>query len=810
LTLPSGFTPRKHTTGLGIVPYIPDFGTATNINPYASNDGFCAFTAPKGTCGNLTYNGGSVQNQGVVQVVLDFWAGPSWSGCSSGLYDSPTLDPGAVSPTDCGYMNLLNQYFVDMCGDGAYTNLMQQYLFESVFSPLCAKFAPTLSGVTNSFVDIRSFPEAPLSDGDIQTEANAAAVFEGLTSNGYNTLVVVFLPVAIGECMSGGNCFPTGNFCAYHQSTGSSVGGEIQYAVMPDVAQHGAGCVNASGSPNSDPWADAEVNTVSHEQQEAMTDPDGSAWYCSSTCTGTGSGAEVGDECNYDFLGTEPDGTTTRLGADGYRLQAEWSNLNNGCTRDGAGAPIQVTEKISPDTSTGITAASQNFVINYEEAGQVSSVASVTKVCCTGSVVFFVTPSSVVLTLPNKGNEAWCFDSTCSTQVQLIFAPLTLSYFYYQLYLEQPYAKIIDGGSPPYLPTFTYTTAPFCSTICNGIADKTASNAVKLSTAPGSLSVFLITGTKATVNSCIPTSISGGIQHCGSGNHERWDTGGPCQMTQPYACTTSLTALAPDSITNVNYWNQWLFTGSYSIIDGGVVCGVAPCYHKPTVQGTQFGKAFSFTLSTTSTTHWLDATTGWSVTNPLRGSSSTNRWDSGGATAGTVGAPVFEAVVYYHQKVLTLSYAVVDGGSPTGPALTATVWGNAGVIGGLFTTPTGYWLDAGTPWSVTNPLTGSTSTERWQTSSATSGAVTVQTLKFTYNHQFFVTFAASPGGDGTVSPPGGWFNAGATVGISATPAAGHAFSLWTSSTASITIASTTTASTSATINGAGTITAKFT
>ena len=76
---PSGFTPRTHTTGLGVVPYASDFGTNANIKPNSPNDGHRAFvfTVPTGTCGDVTYNGGSVENQGVVQVVLDFWAGPS-------------------------------------------------------------------------------------------------------------------------------------------------------------------------------------------------------------------------------------------------------------------------------------------------------------------------------------------------------------------------------------------------------------------------------------------------------------------------------------------------------------------------------------------------------------------------------------------------------------------------------------------------------------------------------------------------------------------------------------------------------------
>jgi len=207
-------------------------------------------------------------------------------------------------------------------------------------------------------------------------------------------------------------------------------------------------------------------------------------------------------------------------------------------------------------------------------------------------------------------------------------------------------------------------------------------------------------------------------------------------------------------------------------------------------------------------TYWLDATKGWAVTNPLGGSSSTEQWDTGGAYAGTTSHMVNVALVFYHQYALTMNYLVVGGAASTAPGLTGTVWGKTGLIASLATTPTGYWLDAGSPWSVTNPLGGSSSTERWQTASATSGKASAGTLTFTYNNQFFVTFADSPSGDGTVSPSSGWFNAGATVSITAKAAAGFVFSSWASGTPGITIASATSASTPATINGAGTVTAK--
>jgi hypothetical protein len=81
----------------------------------------------------------------------------------------------------------------------------------------------------------------------------------------------------------------------------------------------------------------------------------------------------------------------------------------------------------------------------------------------------------------------------------------------------------------------------------------------------------------------------------------------------------------------------------------------------------------------------------------------------------------------------------------------------------------------------------------------------------TYQKEYQVTVTSSPSTAGSTSPSGtAWYNAGASVSISATAGPGYTFASWSSSTSAITIASTTSPSTTATINGAGTITASFT
>jgi hypothetical protein len=96
----------------------------------------------------------------------------------------------------------------------------------------------------------------------------------------------------------------------------------------------------------------------------------------------------------------------------------------------------------------------------------------------------------------------------------------------------------------------------------------------------------------------------------------------------------------------------------------------------------------------------------------------------------------------------------------------------------------------------------------------TSNAITMnapKTAVANWKPQYMVSFAVNPSGAGATTPSGTnvWEDAG-TLSISATTNLGYTFSSWSSSTGSITFNKANTASTTATINGPGTITATFT
>jgi hypothetical protein len=154
-------------------------------------------------------------------------------------------------------------------------------------------------------------------------------------------------------------------------------------------------------------------------------------------------------------------------------------------------------------------------------------------------------------------------------------------------------------------------------------------------------------------------------------------------------------------------------------------------------------------------------------------------------TATPVGQQVNEVIVTTTstapgQVTMTVSYSVVGSGTPTAPVFHYILKGASKSLT-LTTTPTKVSADSGSTWSITpNPLTGSTSTQRWYSAQALTGKASGTTIVFTFQHQFVLTMKAN--GPGTVSPSSGtWYNAGAKVTITATPNSGHKFKSWTGS-----------------------------
>jgi hypothetical protein len=151
---------------------------------------------------------------------------------------------------------------------------------------------------------------------------------------------------------------------------------------------------------------------------------------------------------------------------------------------------------------------------------------------------------------------------------------------------------------------------------------------------------------------------------------------------------------------------------------------------------------------------------------------------SNGATV-AANATQFITGVIPSAVQLTFSYAVSgSSGNLSAPVLTYVAAG-AQKTAALTQSGQIFSVDGSTPWSITNPLTSSTTTERWITSQATKGtAASAQTINFIYSHQFYVTVNLDPVTGGSLSTVSGWFDAGAQFQSVASANSGWQFESW--------------------------------
>jgi hypothetical protein len=275
-----------------------------------------------------------------------------------------------------------------------------------------------------------------------------------------------------------------------------------------------------------------------------------------------------------------------------------------------------------------------------------------------------------------------------------------------------------------------------------------------------------------------------GITQAGSQGLQAWaDVGSNCSYTNPLQGSSSSerwfaslpTLTVSSNVVNATYYHQFSYFASYAIVDGG------DGYSSPIFSYTSFGSSNETFLSTSATTYWLDYNTPWSTTSLLPGSSSVERWATEQAIQGMATTPASTEFHYFNQYALTLKYVVTYGGSPPAPTLNFTSFGTFNSTS-LGTSPTLYWVDAGSPWALTNSLQlpSSASSERWITNMTTVQTAASAALNQTivYDHQYYLLVELNDAQGGSASSVTGWYNNGNKINIAATPNAGWEFVSW--------------------------------
>ena len=131
------------------------------------------------------------------------------------------------------------------------------------------------------------------------------------------------------------------SFCGFHTAQTLS-GTDIKWAFVGNVDRCPSGCEAQTTGPNSPATgvggADGIINVLTHESEEAITDPDLNAWFDSS-------GQEDADKCNFNFGAVSTcnaNGLCTAaatsagakynqtFGSHNYLMQQEWENAGGG------------------------------------------------------------------------------------------------------------------------------------------------------------------------------------------------------------------------------------------------------------------------------------------------------------------------------------------------------------------------------------------------------------------------------------------------------------------------------------------------
>lgn len=185
--------------------------------------------------------------------------------------------------------------------------------------------------------------------------------------------------------------------------------------------------------------------------------------------------------------------------------------------------------------------------------------------------------------------------------------------------------------------------------------------------------------------------------------------------------------------------NTVQFILDYSVVGGGTESA-------PTFSYTSHGVRQTVALTTSQVAYSVDNGTSWSVTNPLSGSSSNERWMTNESVSGSALSDQTISFTYYHQYEVQFNYEVLGGGNGYGaPEASAFQFGSK--ISPTIGQKT--WVDSGSQYSYTNPLIGSTKLERWQTNTSPAGEISSSgNISPQYYHQFSVSAAFSVSNSG--------------------------------------------------------------
>ncbi len=259
------------------------------------------------TGNGINYHGGPVLKGNPVKLYV-IWYG-NWAGTGSNTAASVSLI----------------EHFISSLGGSAIEHVATTY------GDTTGNVSGNVSFGGHTFVNTTT----NLTDARLKTTVSNA-ITSGALPKDANGVYVVLTSSNINE--TSGFCT---QYCGFH--THATIGGsDIKYAFVGNPDRCPSGCEIQTTGPNSPSTgvggADGLINVLSHEQFEAITDPDLNAWF-------DASGQEDSDKCNFNF-GTTSTCTSTSVcsaagkaaaakfnqtfGGNDWMVQQQWENAAGG------------------------------------------------------------------------------------------------------------------------------------------------------------------------------------------------------------------------------------------------------------------------------------------------------------------------------------------------------------------------------------------------------------------------------------------------------------------------------------------------
>ena len=269
---------------------------------------------------DLQYEGGQVLHSNRTHAI--FWE-PAGSGMAfppgyETLVEQFLQNVAADSHLPTNTYSLSGQYS-DSAGPAAYSSTYDGAVVATDPLPHTTCAEPLIDGPGWSVC---------IDDNEIQNEIEQVIASDNLKT-GPNDIYFLITPPGLGSCQSTGpaDCAlggkNPGSYCGYHSVTNNS---RYLYAVIPYNAEPGH-CQSTNPRPNNNP-VDPSLSTISHEQNEVVTDPYGDAWVNSN-------GNEAADLCITSYgpsLGGSGAGAYNEvIGGGHYYLQELYSNWGHAC-----------------------------------------------------------------------------------------------------------------------------------------------------------------------------------------------------------------------------------------------------------------------------------------------------------------------------------------------------------------------------------------------------------------------------------------------------------------------------------------------